>query len=161
MKGGGYGGWVEAGYPTVEGLPAEAIVLDVAAPDPALVAEMDKMLQALPEGWATVKVDALNTALVEEPDIVLLDVRKPEELAEKGVIESANFVNIPLEELIALKDQWPAADQKIVVYCGSGHRSIIAMSILRAYGYENVTNLVNGFGAWTEAGFPVVEFAGS
>ncbi len=161
MKGGGYGGWVEAGYPTVEGLPTEAMVLDVAAPEPALVAVMDTMLQALPEGWATVRVDDLNLALVEEPDIVLLDVRKPEELAEKGVIESANFVNVPLEELIALKDQWPSADEKIVVYCGSGHRSIIAMSILRAYGYENITNLVNGFGAWTEAGFPVVEYAGS
>lgn len=161
MKGGGYGGWVEAGYPTVEGLPAEAIVLDVAAPDPALLAAMDTMLQALPEGWATVKVDDLNTLIVEEPDVVLLDVRKTDELAENGVIEGENFVSIPLEELMALKEQWPSADQKIVVYCGSGHRSIIAMSILRAYGYENITSLVGGLGAWVEAGFPVAEFAGS
>jgi len=35
------------------------------------------------------------------------------------------------------------------------------MSILRAYGYETIRSLVGGLGAWTEAGFPVVEYAGS
>lgn len=161
MKGGGYGGWVEAGYPTVEGLPAEAVALDVAAPEPALLAAMDTMLQALPDGWATVRVDDLNMALVEEPDIVLLDVRRAEEVAEKGIIEAENYVNIPLEDLIAGKADWPSTDANLVVYCGSGHRSIIGMSILRAYGYETIRSLVGGLGAWTEAGFPVVEYAGS
>jgi rhodanese-related sulfurtransferase len=161
MKGGGYGGWVAAGYPTVEGLPADALVLDVADPDALLVAEMDKMLQALPDGWGTVRADDLNLALVDDPDIVLIDVRKPGELADNGVIESENLVNIPLEELMAQKELWPDPEAKVVVYCGTGHRSIIAMSILRAYGYKNITSLVNGLGAWTEAGFPVVEYAGS
>jgi rhodanese-related sulfurtransferase len=45
----------------------------------------------------------------------------------------------------------------VVVYCGSGHRSTIAMSILWAYGYSDVHSLKGGFGAWVEAGYPVVE----
>ena len=37
-------------------------------------------------------------------------------------------------------------DAPIVVYCGSGHRSTIAMTILRSYGYTNVRSLKGGFG---------------
>jgi rhodanese-related sulfurtransferase len=53
---------------------------------------------------------------------------------------------------------WPAdKDATIVIYCGSGHRSTIAMAILWSYGYSNVTSLKGGFGGWVDAGFPVVE----
>jgi rhodanese-related sulfurtransferase len=33
------------------------------------------------------------------------------------------------------------------------------MSILWTYDYTNVQSLKGGFGAWTEAGYPVVEYA--
>jgi rhodanese-related sulfurtransferase len=59
-----------------------------------------------------------------------------------------------------MKDQWPEdMNAPIVVYCGSDHRSTIAMSILWAYGYSDVLSLKGGFGGWVEAGYPVVEFA--
>ena len=54
---------------------------------------------------------------------------------------------------------WPAdKDAEIVVYCGSGHRSTMAMTILLTEGYTNVTSLKGGLGGWVEAGFPVAEF---
>jgi rhodanese-related sulfurtransferase len=57
-------------------------------------------------------------------------------------------------------DEWPEdLAAPIVVYCGSGHRSTIAMTILWSYGYEDVHSLRGGFGAWAEAGHPVAEFA--
>ena len=53
---------------------------------------------------------------------------------------------------------WPdAKDAEIVVYCGSGHRSTMAMTILLTEGYTNVTSLKGGFGGWVSAGFPTVE----
>lgn len=160
MKDGSFTGWVEAGYPIVEGLPSEGIVLDVAAPDPGVVAEMDAMLSGLPEGWGVIKPDALNTALIENPDLILIDVRTPAELAEKGIIAADNVLAIPLEEFVAMKDQWPAdLDAPIVTYCGSGHRSTIAMSILRANGYTDVLSLNGGFGGWVDAGYPTAEYA--
>ena len=59
-----------------------------------------------------------------------------------------------------MKDQWPAdLDAPIVIYCGSGHRSTLAMAILWSYGYTNVHSLKGGFGGWVEAGYPVAEFA--
>ncbi len=33
----------------------------------------------------------------------------------------------------------------------------VAMSILWAYGYSDVHGLKGGFGAWVDAGYPVVE----
>ena len=63
----------------------------------------------------------------------------------------------PLEDFIAQKDQWPAdLNAPIVTYCGSGHRSTMALAILGSYGYTNVTSLKGGFGGWAEGGYPVV-----
>jgi rhodanese-related sulfurtransferase len=160
LKGGSFGGWVDGGYPVIAGAAAEPLLLDVAEPDAALLAEIQGMLQAVPEGYGVITAEALNTQLVENPDTILIDVRRTEELAEKGIIESENWMHIPLEDFIAMKDQWPAdLDAPIVIYCGSGHRSTLAMAILWSYGYTNVHSLKGGFGGWVEAGYPVAEFA--
>ena len=160
LKGGSFGGWVEAGYPVAEGLPLEPMMLNIAEPDPAAVAAMQEMLHNVPDGYGVITADDFNLALLENPDLVVIDVRSQEELDENGVIEAENWIHVPLEEFVALKDQWPAdLDASIVVYCGSGHRSTIAMSILWAYGYSDVHSLKGGFGGWVDAGYPVVEFA--
>lgn len=159
LKGNSFGGWVEAGYPVVEGLPPEAVALNVAAPDPALLTAVQNMLHAIPEGYGGITVDDLNTALVENPDLIVIDVRTTTELTEKGVIEAANYINIPLEEFVNMQDMWPAdVNAPIVVYCGSGHRSTIAMTILWTYGYTDVRSMKGGLAAWVEAGYPVVEY---
>ncbi len=158
MKGGSFGGWLEAGYPVVEGPAAEPLVLEVAEPDPALLAIMDETFTNIPEGWGGIAADQLATELVENPDLIVIDVRTAEEVAEKGVIEADNFVHIPLEDLITRKAEWPAdKSAPIVIYCGSGHRSTMAMTILWSYGYEDVRSLKGGFGGWVEAGYPVIE----
>lgn len=159
LTGGSFGAWVEAGYPVAEGLPLEPMVLDVAEPDPAAVAAMQEMLHNVPEGFGAITADDFNLALLENPELFVIDVRRQEELEENGVIEAANWVHVPLETFVALKDQWPAdPDTPIVVYCGSGHRSTIAMSILWSYGYTDVHSLRGGFGGWVEAGYPAAEF---
>jgi rhodanese-related sulfurtransferase len=159
LKGGSYGGWVEAGYPIVEGEIPALVALNEAEPDPAMVAATQTWLQAVPEGFGGISADDLNTALIENPDLILIDVRREEELTEKGVIEAENWIHIPLEEFVAQQDMWPEdLDASIVAYCGSGHRSTIAMSMLWANGYSDVHSLKGGFGAWVEAGYPVGEY---
>ncbi len=160
LKGGSFGGWVEAGYPVMEGLPADPVELNAAEPDPALVAIMQDMLQNVPEGFGVITADDLNLALVENPDLIVIDVRTEEELVENGVIPADNWINIPLEQFIEQMDAWPEdKDAPIVIYCGSGHRSTIAMSILWSYGYSDVRSLKGGFAGWAEAGYPVEEYA--
>lgn len=158
LKENSFTGWVDAGYPAVTGteLPV-AEVLNAAAPDPALVEMFNTMLAAIPEGYGGITADDLNTLLVENPDLILIDVRTAEEIAEKGVIEATNVITIPLEQFIEMKAMWPEdLNAPIVVYCGSGHRSTLAMTILWTYGYTDVLSLKGGFTAWTDAGYAVV-----
>ena len=156
MKDGSFAGWVEAGYPIVEGDIPELVALDEAEPDEAVVAEIQTMLQAVPEGYGGISADDLNLAIAENPDLILIDVRTPAEIAEKGAIDAPNILFIPLEDFIAQKEMWPAdVDAPIVTYCGSGHRSTLAMTMLWSYGYTDVKSLKGGFGAWAEAGYPV------
>lgn len=154
MVGGSFGGWVEGGFPVVEGVPAEAAALNAATPDPALVAAIDAALSGIPEGWGAIKPEDLNTALIEGEELILIDVRRAEEIEENGYIEGA--LQIPIEQFIEMKDMWPAKDASIVTYCGVGVRGNIAATILRTYGYKNVLNLQGGLTAWVAGGFPVV-----
>ena len=119
---------------------------------------MQEMLQNIPEGYGVITADDFAAKLIENPDLHVIDVRRTEELEENGVIEAENWVHIPLEDFVNSQDLWPEdPDTPIVVYCGSGHRSTLAMTILWSYGYSDVHSLKGGFGAWVDAGYPVVE----
>lgn len=154
MQGGSFGGWVEAGYPVVEGLPEEAPALNAFEPDPAALAAVETMLQGFPQGWGQAPAEIIYGELDGGTELVFVDVRSPAEVEAHGEIEGS--INIPLEQFVELKGDWPAPDANIVTYCGVGHRGTLAMTILRAYGYENVRNLNNGLGPWLDAGLPVV-----
>ena len=78
---------------------------------------------------------------------LLLDVRTPEEL-EIARIEGARL--LPLGELEARLSElsdWRA--RPIVVHCHHGRRSLRACEILRAAGFQDVTNLAGGIEAWS------------
>jgi len=67
------------------------------------------------------------------------------------------LTHIALEEMITKKDMWPAVEDTITAYCGSGHRSTMAMTMLWTYGYPDVTSLKGGFGGWAAEGYPTKE----
>ncbi|MGN0490413.1 rhodanese-like domain-containing protein [Ruminococcus sp.] len=71
-------------------------------------------------------------------DAVLLDVRTVEEYRE-GHIEGS--VNIPLQNIHAVKNNLPDLDKPIYVHCLSGARSAQATSVLKSMGYTNVTDI--------------------
>ncbi len=150
--------WVDAGYPVAEGLP-EPMPLNVANPDPALVAAADAYLQGIKDHglkFGITTVDDLNTAIAEKPDLVVIDVRRPDEVEEQGHVDAPNFINIPLEDFIARRADWPSPDVPIAIYCHTGHRSTMAMTMMFAYGYQDVVSLKGGFVAWKDAGYPIV-----
>jgi len=65
MKEGSFGGWVEAGYPVIDGAAEEPMELNAFEADPALLAVMQDMLHNVPEGYGGIAVDEVNTLLVE------------------------------------------------------------------------------------------------
>ncbi len=141
---GGTNAWTAAGLPLV-GTVAEAPEFD-------LDAYLASYVSALPGTFNALRVDDLAAVLASTTEVVLVDVRTADEYLE-GFIEGA--VNIPLQELPQHLDLLPNLEQNIIVYCGSGHRSAIAMTALNLLGYKNVRSLMGGFGAWTKAGQPV------
>ena len=46
-------------------------------------------------------------------------------------------------------------DRPVVAMCGVGKRSLTAMLLLKAQGYERVKSLRGGITAWKEAGYPL------
>jgi hydroxyacylglutathione hydrolase len=83
-----------------------------------------------------------------EPGLQIVDVRNPGE-TEDGVVPGAREIPLPIltESLEQLDPRAP-----IITYCASGYRSLIAASLLRAMGFENVGDLLGGYQAWDEAG---------
>lgn len=77
-------------------------------------------------------------------DLQVVDVRHPNEL-EAGALPGA--INLPLPRLRVLLDQLDRR-RPILVNCAAGHRSSVAASLLRAEGFEDVSDLLGGWSAW-------------
>jgi rhodanese-related sulfurtransferase len=86
--------------------------------------------------YIQIQMDEAITMMEEETDYIILDVRTPEEFAEKHIPGAVNVPNesIGTEEIKEL----PNKDQLILVYCRSGNRSKQASEKLVALGYTNV-----------------------
>lgn len=82
--------------------------------------------------------------LAEPQPPLVLDVRTPGEWRTKHI---ANSLNIPLNHLQERLAEVPR-DRSIVLHCGSGYRSAMAVGFLEQQGYSTLTDLVGGFAAW-------------
>jgi rhodanese-related sulfurtransferase len=125
------------------------------APTPtpfSLPAAIDQYLSQLPDDWGILSATALNDQLKSSQPF-LVDVREAKEIADAGFI--AGSINLPVRSFIKNLDKLPAKDQPIVVICGSGHRSAMAMAALQLLGYSHVASLASGFAAWKAAGMSI------
>ena len=86
--------------------------------------------------YRQVNMDEAITMMEEGSGYIILDVRTPEEFAEKHISGAINVTNetIGTDEIPELPDK----DQLILVYCRSGNRSKQASEKLVARGYTNI-----------------------
>ena len=82
-------------------------------------------------------------------DIVLLDVREPQEW-NLGHVPGA--VHIPRGQLETRVEQVVPRDRKVVIYCAAGNRSALAADTLQQMGYANVSSLAGGWRDWVGSG---------
>lgn len=102
--------------------------------------------------YRQISMDDAVTMMEEETGYILLDVRTPEEFAEKHI---PGAINIPNETISAEEiPQLPDKDQLILVYCRSGNRSKQASEKLAALGYTNIVEFggINDWPGETETG---------
>jgi rhodanese-related sulfurtransferase len=108
----------------------------------------------------------LEERIQENPDLLILDVREPDEFAAmhlpgslnipRGILESA--CEWDYEETIP--ELVRARAREVVVVCRSGYRSILAAHSLTVLGYERVASLQTGLRGWKDYEQPLVDLAG-
>jgi len=91
----------------------------------------------------------------KDANLVVLDVRTPEEFAA-GHIPGA--VNIPHDQLPnRLAEIAGAKTKDVVVYCRSGRRSAIAQETLSSQGFKSVKHLEGDMLKWQEEKRPTTK----
>ncbi len=94
--------------------------------------------------------------MLDDPEIVLVDVRDGDERERDGIIPGSVHVSRGLLEFKADPDS-PAYDDELspgrrtILYCGSRGRSALAAKTLLDMGYADVASLAGGFAAWKAA----------
>ena len=92
-----------------------------------------------------VSVDELRRRLEAGEDLVVLDVREPDEVVRTAIPGS---VNIPLGEVVDQMGELDAARPTAVI-CAGGVRSAKAVEALTAAGYTGeLVNVSGGMKAW-------------
>jgi rhodanese-related sulfurtransferase len=91
----------------------------------------------------------LKSRLDNNENIILIDVRQPEEHAEFNIggtlLPLGNIISMQIE---SIEDH---RQDEIICYCRSGQRSMQACMMLESMGFTHVSNLAGGMLAWKEA----------
>jgi len=89
-----------------------------------------------------------------EGDLNILDVRKDGEFAsshiENALHFALDFINDKMNDISTNKTYY--------IYCAGGYRSVIAASILKARGFNNLVDIAGGFGAIKKTDMPLTDF---
>jgi len=115
---------------------------------------------------ARARIDEIDTpdliALVNDPNIVIVDIRDIRERqrtgaipgsvhAPRGMIEFWVDPDSPYHKPVFAQD-----DKRYVFHCASGWRSALTVATLQDMGFD-AAHLKNGFTSWTENGGPIEE----
>jgi hydroxyacylglutathione hydrolase len=97
---------------------------------------------------------ALETAnWMQQGRVHVLDVRDDYEWSEKHILGAVHHFVGHLEENLPQLSK----DSEIVVHCSVGHRSGVAVSILKRHGFTRVHNMLGGITAWEKLDLPLVK----
>ncbi|WP_205647680.1 rhodanese-like domain-containing protein [Acuticoccus yangtzensis] len=98
-------------------------------------------------------------AMVDDPDVVLVDLRDPRERERLGFIPGAFHCPRGMAEFWVDSDSpYHKAifdeDKRFVFYCGSGGRSALTVATLQDMGFD-AAHLKEGFSGWQKKGGPI------
>lgn len=112
---------------------------------------------------ARARIEEIETpdaiALVDDPDVVIVDLRDIRERQRSGFIPGSFHCPRGMLEFWVdpqspyFKDIF-GEDKKFVFHCASGWRSALSVALLQDMGFE-AAHLKEGFSTWQEQGGPV------
>ena len=91
-----------------------------------------------------------SLSMINESNTIIIDVREESEVNNLGIIKNAIHIPRGLLEftLVPNSSNNPVKiddNTNILVYCAGGYRSVIAISILKANGFDNLIDIAGGF----------------
>jgi len=89
--------------------------------------------------------------MASRKDLLLIDVRSPQEFAQGSI---AGSQNIPFIDIMEGRHSLPK-DKPVLLICSIGGRSFAAVQLLQEKGYTEVFNLDGGIKAWRRASLPL------
>jgi len=89
--------------------------------------------------------------MLPEEDLILIDVREPNEYEESYIPGACSMPRGVLEFRILEHEQVNNPEVKIILYCRSGGRSALAAESLTKMGFRNVMSLAGGYEAWKKS----------
>jgi len=108
--------------------------------------------------WALSADDA--KAMLQEPDIALVDLREDHERTRDGVIPGSVHVTYPdmrasLQADGLLQQLARASGKRLIFYCSFGLRSAMAVQAAQAAGFDSARHIHGGLQAWRNAEGPL------
>ncbi len=98
----------------------------------------------------------------QNPNVVVVDVREPEDVKATGAIPGS--VNVPLGVLAIRADTELPENMRdprlqdrstpVITTCGAGGQAALAAKTLQDMGFSNVSMIDGGTRGWKEAGLP-------
>ena len=101
---------------------------------------------------AAISVGDLAARLARGDDVLVLDVREPDEVATASI---PGIVRIPMAQIPERLAELPR-DRALVVLCHLGGRSERVTRFLHAAGFPDALNLEGGIDAWSREIDPAV-----
>jgi len=128
-------------------------MMDVAVPANMKVGLVQEEIAR--RGWAFDAKQAL--ALMEQPDVALIDLRERSEREKYGTIPGSLHVPYPtLQENIRaggmLNELAKSTSKRILFYCAFGERSAMAVQAAQDAGLASACHIQGGIDAWKKAG---------
>ena len=102
----------------------------------------------------------------ENPELLILDVREPQEFAAMHIAGSLNVPRGILESACewdyeeTVPELVRAREREIVVVCRSGYRSVLAAHSMQVLGYRQVASLQTGLRGWKDYEQPLEDDKG-
>jgi hydroxyacylglutathione hydrolase len=91
-----------------------------------------------------IEADELAMDIPFDPNLRVIDVRRETEFAQ-GHVKDA--INMPLEDMIDIVkvEASFSEDHNLYIHCNSGYRSVIAASLAKLQGINNLRNIIGGW----------------
>lgn len=93
--------------------------------------------------------------LLRSPDVMLIDVREPDEYAQGHLPGAISIPRGLLEFRISGEPALQHEDRTVILYCKTGGRAALAALVLRRMGFGRVVSVTGGYEGWVAVGLPV------